>query len=277
MVFRPAIPLSGVAGYNFLQSTYDKQLRAFAQSPQIQNDRNYFQERLAEPITVEDLLSDRRLLRISLSAFGLSGEETKGGLVRRVLESFSDPDDSLLERLNNTNYTQFAEVFAPNEDGNIFIPSSVLDQLSGQFETELFEAAVGDVDADQRLTLNYQSDIANLLGENSSDTAILFRLLGNVPVRRVLEGALNLPETLRTLPIDRQAEVLQQQLQSRLGISDLKDLASPENINRVITRFHAIQSAAQGPNSLTPGAIALTLLTGIGNNASQNIFLSRLG
>ena len=277
MVFRPVIPLSGVAGYNFLQSTYDQQLEAFSGSTQIQNDRTYIEERLSSPIAVEDLLSDRRLLRISLTAFGLAGEETKGGLVRRVLESVSDPDDSLLQRLNNPDYVRFAEAFEPDADGNISIPPEALLKITLQFETELFETAVGDVDADQRLSLNYQSDIETLVGEGSSDTAILFRLLGNVPVRRLLEGALNLPEAFRTLPIERQSEELREQLQSKFGISDLNELTSAENIDRVVTRFHAIRSATQGPNALTPGAVALTLLTGIGANAGQNIFLSRLG
>lgn len=276
MVFRPAIPLSGVAGYNFLQSTYDRQLTTFADSPQIQNDRAYLEERLSARIAVEDLLSDRRLLRISLTAFGLAGEETKGGLVRRVLESAADLDDSLLQRLNNPDYERFAEVFGTNAEGNISISAEAVSDITQQFERESFEVAVGEVDADQRLSLNYQSDIETLVGADSSDTAILFRLLGNVPVRRILEGALGLPEAIRTLPIERQAEVLQEQLQSKLGISDLNDLTSAENIDRVVTRFHAIRAAAQGPNSLTPGAVALTLLTGVGANASQNLFFSRL-
>ena len=277
MVFRPAIPLSGIAGYNFLQATYDKQLTAFSESSQIQNDREYFEEGLAEPIAVEDLLSDRRLLRVTLTAFGLAGEETKGGLVRRVLESVADPDDSLLERLNNPDYERFAEAFQPDADGNISISSETIAELATQFETELFEAAVGEVDSDQRLGLNYQSDIATLVGSDSSDTAILFRLLGNVPVRSLLEGALNLPDAFQSLPIERQAEELQEQLQSKFGITDLNDLTSPENIDRVITRFHGIQSALRGPDSLTPGAVALTLLTGVGANASANLFLSGLG
>lgn len=276
MTFRPAIPLSGVAGYNFLQRTYDRQLETFADSPQIQNDRAYFEERLSSPIAVEDLLSDRRLLRVSLSAFGLAGEETKGGLVRRVLESVSDPDDSLLERLNNPDYVRFAEAFQPDANGNISIPSEDLPAISAQFEIELFEVAVGDVDSDQRLSLNYQSSISTIVGTDSSDAAILFRLLGDAPVRELLEGALNLPDAFSSLSIDRQAEELQEQLQSKFGISDLNDLTSPENIDRVVTRFHAIQSALRGPDSLTPGAVALTLLTGIGADGSQNLFLSLL-
>ncbi len=259
-----------------MQTTYDRQLQIFSETPNIQNDRAYFEERLSSSLQVEDLLTDRRLLRISLTAFGLAGEEAKGGLVRRVLESVADPDDSLLQRLNNPDYERFAEVFAPNEDGSISISPEALSDIAAQFETELFEEAVGEVDADQRLSLNYQSDIERLVGTDSSDSAILFRLLGNVPVRRLLEGALGLPEALQSLPIERQSEILQEQLQSKFGISDLSELASSENIDRVIKRFHAIQSAINGPSPFTPGAVALSLLTGVGANASQNLFLSRL-
>jgi len=276
MVFRPALPLSGVAGYNFLQATYDKQLQTFSDSVSVQNDRTYLEDRLSGPVAVEDLLADRRLLRITLTSFGLAGEETKGGLVRRVLESVSDPEDSLLQRLNNPEYERFAEVFEPDADGNVSISAEALSDIALEFERELFETAVGEVDADQRLGLNYQSDIESLIGTDSSDEAILFRLLGSEPVRTLLEGALSLLDAFAALPIDRQAEELQEQLQSKLGINDLSELSSPENIDRVITRYHAIQSAIQGPNSLTPGAVALTLLTGVGSNAIQNLFLSNL-
>ena len=72
MVFQPVIPLSGFGGWNFLQSTYDSQLQTFSNSAQIKNDIDYFTEKFAEPMAVEDFLSDQRLRRISMTAFGLA-------------------------------------------------------------------------------------------------------------------------------------------------------------------------------------------------------------
>ena len=275
MTFRPALPLSGVAGSNFLQRTYDRQLQTFAETPQNQNDRAYFEQALSEPISVDDFLSDRRLLRISLTAFGLAGEETKGGFVRRAFESALDPDDSFLQRINNPDYTRFTNVVRPDAEGNIQLNSAQIQDILTNFERETFEAAVGEIDTDLRLDLNFRSDIDQLVGDNASDSAKAFRLLGSVPVRTLLEGALNLPTEFSQLDVERQAEDLQDRLQTTFGISELSELANPEVIDRVTSRYLAIQSALQGPNANTPGFAALSLLTGVGSNASANLFLSR--
>lgn len=275
MVFRPALPLSGVAGANFLQRTYDLQLQTFADSPQVSNDRAYFEQAFSEPISVDDFISDRRLLRISLTAFGLAGEETKGGFVRRAFESALDPDDSFLQRINNPDYTRFTAVVRPDADGNIQLNASQIQDILTDFERESFEAAVGDVDTDLRLDLNFRSDIGRLVSGDASEDAKAFRLLGSVPIRTLLEGALNLPTEFSQLDVERQAEDLQRRLQSAFGISELSELAEPEVTDRVTRRYLAIQSALQGPNANTPGFAALSLLTGVGSNASANLFLSR--
>lgn len=275
MTFRPALPLSGVAGSTFLQRTYDRQLQTFAETPQNQNDRAYFEQALSEPISVDDFLSDRRLLRISLTAFGLAGEETKGGFVRRAFESALDPDDSFLQRINNPDYTRFTDVVRPDAEGNIQLNSAQIQDILANFERETFEAAVGEIDTDLRLDLNFRSDIGGLVGDNASDSAKAFRLLGSVPVRTLLEGALNLPTEFSQLDVERQAEDLQDRLRTTFGISELSELANPEVIDRVTSRYLAIQTALQGPNANTPGFAALSLLTGVGSNASENLFLSR--
>ena len=107
MVFQPVIPLSGFGGWNFLQSTYDAQLQTYSNSPQIKNDIDYFTEKFAEPMAVEDFLSDPRLRRISMTAFGLAGEEWKTGYVRTILDEVQDPASTFLARLNNPQYDAF--------------------------------------------------------------------------------------------------------------------------------------------------------------------------
>lgn len=275
-MFQPAIPLSGYGGWKFLQSTYDKQIQAFSDSAQVRNDREYLAEKLSQPIAVEDFLDDRRLLRITLTAFDLGGEEWKRGFVDKVLSEVSDPDSEFLARLNNSAYTSFAEALTP-VDGVITLSPQALSDISEQFETASFRTAVGEVDNNMRLSLNYQAKIGELVGSGSSDKAILFRLLGSVPVRNVLETALNLPASMRGLPLERQADILQERLQSRLGINDLADLKSTDKVEEAIRSFHAIEAITQGPSGLTPGSVALALLNnniGFGSGASQNLFLS---
>lgn len=274
-MFRPVIPLSGVAGWNFLQKTYDRQLETFSKSAQIRNDRDYLVEKLSSPLSKEDFLDDRRLLRVALTAFGLEGEEWKRGFIDKVLTEVADPESTFLARLNNPKYTAFAEAFIPLND-KIYIGSEALDKMTENYTAEAFEIAVGEVDEDLRLSMNYASEIGDLIGENSSDKAVLYRILGSVPVRNVLQTALGLPQDTVKLDLDKQADIFKEKLSSKLGINSLADLTKPENIEKVVHRYQVLQLAQNGPSATTPGYTALTLLSGIGSGASQNLFLSNL-
>lgn len=277
-MYQPVIPLSGNTGWQFLQKTYDRQLESFSNSSQVKADRAYFTEKFAKPVTQEAFLDDKRLLRVALTAFGLGGEEWKRGFIDKVLTESADPESTFLARLNNTQYKAFAKAFTP-VDGKIAIEPEALEKIASAYSTAAFEAAVGEVDDTMRLALNYQSDIAGLMGSGSSETAILYRILGDVPVRAVLEGALNLPGSMSTLDIDRQAEMLKEGLQSKLGINDVHDLADPEKVDQVIRRYHALQSLSNGAAGTSSASNALTLLNGgigLGGQGGINLLLSGL-
>jgi hypothetical protein len=274
---QPAIPMSGLAGWRFLQSTFTRQLDTFADSSSVKNDRAYMAETLSKPIELDDFMSDRRLLRVTMTAFDLGGEEWKGGFIRKALEEAANPDSSFLERLNNPDYTRFAKTFA-FEDGTLSLSADAIEQLGDDFENAAFRVAVGDVDENMRLSLNYQQKIVDIAGTGSSDEAILYKMLGNVPVKTVLQSAMNLPADLSKQPIEKQAEILKAKLQSTLGITDLADLTSLDKIDDVLKRYHVMETVNNGPSALTPGYTALTLLgggQGFGSLASQNLFLSQ--
>lgn len=276
MVFQPVIPLSGFGGWNFLQSTYDAQLQTYSNSPQIKNDVDYFTEKFAEPMAVEDFLSDPRLRRISMTAFGLAGEEWKTGYVRTVLDEVQDPASTFLARLNNPQYTRFAEAMRP-VDGEILLTLPNLQDITARYAAESFELAVGEQDNAMRLSLNYQDEINQLVADGASDQTVLYRLLGSVPVRTVLESALGLPTEMRQLDLDQQARVLDEKLKSQFGLSSVQDLKDPETVDRMVSRYMALDGLNQNTAATGPAATALALLgnaAGFGSIASQNLFLS---
>ncbi len=275
-MFQPAIPLSGIGGWKFLQATYSRQLESFSDSPQVRNDRDYMLDKLSQTLSVDELMADKRLLRVTMTAFGLGGEEWKGGFIRKALEEVGDPESTFLPRLNNPKYTKFAEALSPI-DGKIIMSTSELARIAVNFEAESFRTAVGDVDDSMRLALNYQSEISEIAGAESSDKAILYRILGDVPVRTVMQTAFNLPDGLSNLDLDRQADVFKDRIQSVMGISDLSELAKPEVIEKMIHRFLAMDTIENGSTSYSSASAALTLLSdGVGSQASQNLFLSLL-
>jgi hypothetical protein len=270
--------LSGYGGWKLLQATYDRQLQIHSESGQVKADRAYLKAKLAEPITKEAFLDDKRLMRVALTAFDLGGEEWKRGFIDKVLKEAADPESTFLPRLNNPKYSAFAAAFAPVNDV-ITISPEVLQKIADDFDSSSFESAVGQVDDSMRLALNYQSDIQSLIGSGSSDKAILYRLLGSVPVRTVLETATGLPTSIRKLPIETQAGMLKEALQKRFGISDLQALASSGQVEKVIGSYHSIRSISEGPSGFSPASNALTLLNGgagLGGQGGINLLLSGL-
>lgn len=278
MSYQPVIPLTGYNGWKFLESTLDKQIENYSDSASVKNDRDYFEQKMSSPITMEDFLADRRLLRISLTAFDLGGEEWKGGFIRHVMEERADPDSTFLKRLNNTAYTNFADTFAL-EDGKVSLSADTIATLGDQFELASFRSAVGDVDNNMKLSLNFQAKIGELVRAESSETANLYRLLGDVPVRTVLETALNLPGDFNSLDLDLQAKILKERMLSVFSISKVSDITQPDVVDKAIQRFHTMDMIESGQSSLSSGSVALTLLNnaaGFGATASQNLFLSIL-
>lgn len=278
MVFQPVIPLSGFGGWNFLQTTYDSQLETYSNSAQIKNDIDYLKEKFRDAVPVEDFLSDQRLRRITLTAHGLGGEEWKTGYIRKVLEEVQDPESSFLDRLNNPQYSSFAKAMRPY-DGKILLTVVDLEEMTARFAAESFEEAVGEQDNSMRLSLNYKSNIAELVTEGSSDTTILYRLLGSVPMRTVLETTLGLPTEVQQLDLDRQADILNEKLRSQFGISSIQDLKDPEMIDKVVTRYMALEGLNASASATSSAATALVLLNnavGFGAVASQNLFLSNI-
>ena len=108
MTYTPLIPSSGVAGWNFLQSTYDRQYDAFVKSGSLKNDSEYFAENIGGVTSSEDLLNDRRLLQVAVKAFGLEEEINYRALLQRALNEGTSASDALANTMNDERYVEFS-------------------------------------------------------------------------------------------------------------------------------------------------------------------------
>ena len=85
MSFVPVIPTAGLAGWSYLQRTGDDQKRIFTESSDVQRDTAYFRDRIGTITTAEELVSDRRLLKVALGAFGLGDDINNKYFIRNTL------------------------------------------------------------------------------------------------------------------------------------------------------------------------------------------------
>ncbi len=274
MPINPVIPLSGLAGWKFLERTQARQQELFNSSADIQRDVDYFRENIGSIETAQDLVADRRLLSVALGAFGLGDEINKQAFVRNILDQGVFDPQSFANRLGNQAYIEFTEMFSFG-DGGFFPTSGRVDEIVDNFLTVSFETAVGEEDSSMRLALNFKREMANLAGKGLTETTGWLRALGSLPIRAVLEGAFNLPAAFSQVDIDQQVGVLVDKAKLLFGSGSIDIFSDPKNIDNAIRRFQLQEQINNGPSATTSGMSALAILGGgIGANGIANLLLS---
>lgn len=208
-------------------------------------------------------MGDFRLLRVALGAFGLDDDIGNKYFIKTVLEEGTTDDDALANKLSDKRYLALSRAFG---FGDFDTPNTALstfpNEIAAKFTDRSFETAVGQTNDDMRLALNMRREIGELAKASTSQTTKWFTILGTPPLRVVLEGALNLPTSFGSLPIDRQLKEIQLRAESVLGTSDPADLGKPEMSDLLIQRF-LVSGSIEGSSGInSPAANALILLGG---------------
>lgn len=262
-MFQPFVPVGGLAGWGFLNRTMEAQKEAFSESPQFKRDEDYFRANIGAVETAEDLVSDRRLLSFALSAFGLEADLPNKFFIQKVLSDGTSESDALSNRLSDKSYKEFSDVFglgAGQVRGNL--SSGFADQIIGKFETAQFEQAIGEVDGDMRIALNLRRELGEIAGGEMSETAKIFSILGNPPLRTAFETALRLPSAFASLDIDRQAKTLEEKIGKEFSDGTISQFIDPELTEDLIQKFLLQSELQQFQFVASPAATALALLQG---------------
>lgn len=279
MTFAPILPASGVTGLRLLSQTAAAQRSVFDNQPQVAREVDYFTAKIADVRTAEDLVGDRRLLRVALGAFGLDDEIDKGAFLRKILAEGSEDPEAFANKLVDPRYVRFAKAFGFGDvlgarTGDIGFAGAV----AAAFNERQFERAVGDQDPSLRLALNFRREIATYANASDPENNAWFSVMGDVPVRSVFEGAFGLSSAFGQLDIDRQRDELKDLNDRFFGSKSLAVFQDGAEVEKLINRFLVRQSIVDGPSPTTKGATALTLLSnaanGVGSIGIQNIILS---
>jgi hypothetical protein len=260
MTFQPVLPLSGYTAWTLLKRTMDRQVAVQQASPVLKRDEAYFRDRIGKVQTAEQLVSDKRLLRISLTAFGLEGDVNSRAFIQKVLEGGTLKEGSLANKLADKQYQKFSAAFG---FGDFSVPrtrlSTFADEILGQFRARSFESAVGAQNNGFRLALNAERELPALAGRSISETAKWYTLLGNAPLREIMQTALGLPKSFSAIDLDQQVAVLRDRTEAAFGAPTVSQFADPARMEALVRRFHLQAEIAAQP-SASPAAVALTLL-----------------
>ncbi|MDZ4088325.1 MAG: DUF1217 domain-containing protein [Tabrizicola sp.] len=261
MSFQPVLPLSGFTGWGFLKRTMERQQAVQQALPVQQRDEAYFRDKIGKADTAEKLVNDKRLLRIALTAFGLEGDVNSKAFIQKILEGGTLKEGSLANKLADKQYQKFAAAFGY---GDFSVPRTRLstfpDEILTQFRARSFETAVGAQNNTFRLAMNAEREIPALASRTISENAKWFTVLGNAPLREVMQTALGLPKSFSSINLDQQVAVLKKRTEAAFGSSDIGQFRDPKKLEALTRRF-ILQSEMQGQAAAnSPAATALQLL-----------------
>ncbi|MFN3645580.1 MAG: DUF1217 domain-containing protein [Gemmobacter sp.] len=238
MSFVPALGAGGFTGWAMLKRTAATQKAVFDRQASIQRDEAYFRDRIGKIGSAEELVNDRRLLSVALGAFGLEADINNRFFIRKVLEDGTLKEGALALKLADKRYREFSAAFGLGDFGTGRIRiSDFADRIVSAWKERGFEAAVGKVDESLRLAMNAEREIGKVASASMSEDARWFTLMGQRPVRQVLETAFGLPSSFGTLDIDKQKEMLKQKAEAAFGDGRVSQFAAPDRMQDLVKRY----------------------------------------
>lgn len=238
MTFAPIIPFGGYSGWAFLKRTQATQRAALDTTAAAKRDEDYFRKNIGKVNSAEALVADRRLLQVALGAFGLEGDINNKFFIKKVLDDGTLTDGALSNRLANKQYEKLSAAFG---FGDFSTPRNKLsdfaDKTLALYKERQFETAVGSQNGDYRIALNAERELPALARKSSSEDTLWYTVLGNIPLRRVFEGALGLPKSFGSIDLDQQLTTMKSRLEARTGSDSLRQFSDPAKVESIIRRF----------------------------------------
>lgn len=235
---------SGIAALKLAQtaSAADRGIAREKKDPVTITALKQFQAAIAKAKDVKTALQDPRVLAVLLPGLGLSDQIRYPGLVQKAL--LADPADrkGLLASLD-ARFTAAAKTLDLRNKGLAGLKDATLQKtltdgyVQYQYQVGLDAANPGISDA-----LYF---LKNAKGETN-----IYNILGNSVLRRVVTGALGLPDAMVVQSVETQARAVT----SRLKLTDLQD---PKKLEKLAERYII---AAAGSSSSGGGSSILSLL-----------------
>lgn len=261
MTYQPVVPTGGLAGWRFLQRTYDTQLQSHSASSVNEREKAYFLENIGKVQTAEDLVSDRRLLQVALGAFGLEDDLNNTFFIQKILSDGTRADDALANRLADSRYRAFSDAFGlgPGDVRKTGLITN-MEKIADDNLVARFEISVGQTDEAMRIALYAQHALSDLAVQGGSGNRKWYDLMATPPLRKMMETALGLPTAFGQLDIDRQLVQFRDRLARVTGSDDLSQFSDPEAVGKLTDTYLARNQIAEVQATISPAQTALILL-----------------
>ena len=261
MSFRVLTGGGGLAGWSLLNRTADRQRALVANDGAVKSAASHYRQNIGQIGSANELLSDYRLLNVSLRAFGLQADIGNKAFLRKILESDLSDSGSLANKLSNKSYRKFAEAFGLGAEKAATTENrGFADKIVSQYIEREFETRVGESDENLRLALNARRELSTMATASSTNDTKWYEVLGSTPLHKVFQGAFGFSNAYGKLPIDRQLQEYKAAATKMFGSDDMSRFAESGQVEKLIRNFLA-RSAIQVDSATNRYSTALTLLS----------------
>jgi hypothetical protein len=229
---------STIQAYRAMTQNYARVLETTQSSSMVKRETAYYREKIGSISSIDEFLSDAKVYRYAMQAFGLDDFTYAKGFVRRALEGGIDDDKSLANRLTDPRFKEFVTAFnfaRYGADTTKF--SRTQEGTVDRYMRQQIEINAGRDNEAIRLALNFE--------RKAPEVTSAYGLLANQALLKVVMTALNLPTGFNSYNIDKQADYIS----SKLNIADLKD---PAKLKTFIERFATMWDVTNATTASTP-------------------------
>lgn len=239
---------SSLLWYKLANDQQDAHMAVFEAQPTTARAIEQFKEEIVNIKSVDDLVKNRTLLTVTLSAFQLESEVDKTAFVQKMLTEDPDDDDSLVNQLVEPRWTKLSTaLYGLNLDEDFFQNEANVNAILNGYKTNEFEKFEGENAEGVRQSL-YFSRIAGGVEDVS-------QILADSSLMEVVRVGLGLPESFLSLEYDQQKARLSKEI-------DIEDFQDPEEIAKMVERYLIMTEVNNYDASANP---LISLFQPIGN------------
>lgn len=233
-----------IAKTRFTKDKEQTELRAAADK-----DAVYYQNTIADITSVKDLLADRKLIDIVLVSKGLEPDKVSTADLRLMFNSDIDDPRSFVNTQTDPRFAEIVASFNFDDDGETARLPKFGPQTRDQFMDtqrrylqQTLETQQGETNPGVRLALYFERKAPSITSA--------YDLLADKALAEVFRTAFSLPDEVGAMDIDQQAKVVEKHL-------DLKDLADPAKLAKLLNRFSALYDIKNGTGVASSPVVTL--------------------
>jgi len=232
-----------LTSYRLITRDIERSLKQVSEQPLVERESAYYLEHIGDVKTVEDFVSDSRLYRFAMKAFGLEDMAYAKAFMTKMLNEGVDDPESFANSLADNRYKDFVDTFnfaRYGETTTIF--EKTRQAVVDKYVRQTLEETAGNQNEGVRLALYFE--------RKAADIDSYYDILADPALAEVVRTALGYPAEIAQANIDKQVEMFKARF-------DLEDFLDPEKVQQFLTQFSAMWELANPSASLQSSISAL--------------------